>query len=335
MQQLRELPSVEPHILTTSSQSPLRSAPALQPGVVPTSSYAAPEHSDPSPSDPSPSDPSPSDPDPSGPDPSGPNPSGPNPTLPAPAGHLPWADSAGDQWEPDVVVSRLAEIEQPPEAVAERGFTVVPLGPKTPGTVGPVGVRSASVPSAATTPVSAPLDRPVHVVAPIAAVQRRAVDPASPTPRQPEPTVQREPLIAPEPTRAVHQPALVVARRAVAPSGQELTPSPGDGMSFERMFSGISPGAATSPDALDDHVQRQPADGDADVTAPAATTAPVSQPAIEATAIVPGGTAAGGGALSPEANLDEMARRLYEPLAARLREELWLDRERAGLMRDA
>jgi hypothetical protein len=29
-------------------------------------------------------------------------------------------------------------------------------------------------------------------------------------------------------------------------------------------------------------------------------------------------------------NLDELARRLYEPLSARLRAELWLDRERTG-----
>jgi hypothetical protein len=29
-------------------------------------------------------------------------------------------------------------------------------------------------------------------------------------------------------------------------------------------------------------------------------------------------------------NLDELARRLYEPLSARLRAELWLDRERSG-----
>ena len=32
--------------------------------------------------------------------------------------------------------------------------------------------------------------------------------------------------------------------------------------------------------------------------------------------------------------LDELARRLYEPLTARLRAELWLDRERAGVMTD-
>jgi hypothetical protein len=29
-----------------------------------------------------------------------------------------------------------------------------------------------------------------------------------------------------------------------------------------------------------------------------------------------------------------MARRLYEPLSARLRAEFWLDRERAGVMSD-
>jgi hypothetical protein len=31
-------------------------------------------------------------------------------------------------------------------------------------------------------------------------------------------------------------------------------------------------------------------------------------------------------------DLDELARRLYEPLSARIRAELWLDRERAGLL---
>jgi hypothetical protein len=33
-------------------------------------------------------------------------------------------------------------------------------------------------------------------------------------------------------------------------------------------------------------------------------------------------------------DVDEMAKRLYEPLTARLRAELWLDRERAGLVTD-
>lgn len=33
-------------------------------------------------------------------------------------------------------------------------------------------------------------------------------------------------------------------------------------------------------------------------------------------------------------DLDELAERLYEPISARLRSELWLDRERSGLMVD-
>jgi hypothetical protein len=33
-------------------------------------------------------------------------------------------------------------------------------------------------------------------------------------------------------------------------------------------------------------------------------------------------------------DLEELARQLYEPLSARLKAELWLDRERAGVMSD-
>ena len=47
----------------------------------------------------------------------------------------------------------------------------------------------------------------------------------------------------------------------------------------------------------------------------------------------PAGAAPTAGAAA--AQLDEMARRLFEPLSARLRAELWLDRERAGLVTDA
>ncbi|MGB7983477.1 MAG: hypothetical protein WCF36_22080 [Candidatus Nanopelagicales bacterium] len=34
------------------------------------------------------------------------------------------------------------------------------------------------------------------------------------------------------------------------------------------------------------------------------------------------------------AELEEMARRLYEPLSSRLRAELWADRERSGQLTD-
>ena len=33
-------------------------------------------------------------------------------------------------------------------------------------------------------------------------------------------------------------------------------------------------------------------------------------------------------------DVDELVNRLYDPLAARLRAELWLDRERAGVLMD-
>ncbi|HEX6684199.1 MAG TPA: hypothetical protein VF062_15455 [Candidatus Limnocylindrales bacterium] len=47
------------------------------------------------------------------------------------------------------------------------------------------------------------------------------------------------------------------------------------------------------------------------------------------------GAAGAVGAPAAGADLDEMARRLFEPLSARLRTELWLDRERAGWVTDA
>ena len=53
---------------------------------------------------------------------------------------------------------------------------------------------------------------------------------------------------------------------------------------------------------------------------------PVVQTAPAATA------AAGGGEGALPTDLDELARRLFDPLSARLKTELWLDRERAGLI---
>jgi hypothetical protein len=64
---------------------------------------------------------------------------------------------------------------------------------------------------------------------------------------------------------------------------------------------------------------------------------PAPAPAAPApTAPAPAGAAGGpAGAAAPSgADLDEMARRLYEPLSAKLRAELWQDRERSGLLTD-
>ena len=80
---------------------------------------------------------------------------------------------------------------------------------------------------------------------------------------------------------------------------------------------------ATSPPAP--VLQRQ--EGASDSAAEAPTPAPTTT--VAAAAAAPPGAPATG------ADVDELARRLFEPLSARLRSELWLDRERAGLMSDA
>lgn len=59
--------------------------------------------------------------------------------------------------------------------------------------------------------------------------------------------------------------------------------------------------------------------------------AAVPPPSASASGVAPAAAPAG----AAPTDLDEMARRLYEPLSARLRAELWLDRERAGVMSDA
>ena len=65
--------------------------------------------------------------------------------------------------------------------------------------------------------------------------------------------------------------------------------------------------------------------------------APAAEAAADTSSVAPSVTPsappAAAGAKPPD--LDELARRLYEPLTARLRAELWLDRERAGVMSDA
>ncbi len=61
--------------------------------------------------------------------------------------------------------------------------------------------------------------------------------------------------------------------------------------------------------------------------------------AVATAAGAAGGAIAAGGAAAGAANalptdLDELARRLFDPLSARLKSELWLDRERAGMIAD-
>ncbi|TCM43705.1 hypothetical protein EV648_109327 [Kribbella sp. VKM Ac-2568] len=100
-------------------------------------------------------------------------------------------------------------------------------------------------------------------------------------------------------------------------------------VSLQQMFSGH---AMTAPAEADHAVQRDGAPQEAPAVqtaepAPAPAAAPVPAPAA--------GAAAGGGAKTVSAaEVEELAKRLYEPLTAKLRAELWLDRERAGRVTD-
>lgn len=83
----------------------------------------------------------------------------------------------------------------------------------------------------------------------------------------------------------------------------------------------------SSPTISSGQVQR------ADITSsqqPAPSSAPSSAGSHAVTA--PTGVAGPAGGAVPD--LDELARRLFDPLSARLKTELWLDRERAGLITD-
>ncbi len=79
-------------------------------------------------------------------------------------------------------------------------------------------------------------------------------------------------------------------------------------------------------------VQRQEEPGP-DPEPPAAEAGPPpAAPAAPAPAAGPAAAQEGAGSKGKPtaAELDELAKRLYEPLSARLRTELWLDRERSG-----
>jgi hypothetical protein len=74
-----------------------------------------------------------------------------------------------------------------------------------------------------------------------------------------------------------------------------------------------------------------------DTTTPAATDLAVDAapaPISVAAPTSPAPSAATTAGPAAGVDLEEMARRLFDPLSARLRAELWLDRERAGLVTD-
>jgi hypothetical protein len=129
----------------------------------------------------------------------------------------------------------------------------------------------------------------------------------------------------PSPSADPRSSPLIVSRRVAADAASRES-RPGGAVSFASLF--VSEGSESGSAAEDGFtsVQLQSADESASpASEPAADT---SSPPVSS---APPPPASGG---TPTADLDELARRLYEPLTARLRAELWLDRERTGVMSD-
>jgi hypothetical protein len=139
----------------------------------------------------------------------------------------------------------------------------------------------------------------------------------------------------------VMPPMPIVQRHPAAAESAPARPhrSSSAGISFASMFSAASEAAETGYTTVQLHAD----DSSPAVAAAEPDAAPIASPAdlsVQREGEAPptstpapiGAPAAGAPA---GADLDEMARRLFEPLSARLRAEFWLDRERAGLMTDA
>lgn len=235
-------------------------------------------------------------------------------------------------------LGRPRRLATEPPPVAQRTGATVPPG--TPGTApsgtfsAPTGSVTAEVVQLAVAdrPISDPaapgpsLDSPVQRTIEGSLPSDPPIAPAS-TVFGSAPTVQRQagptgptPHVGP-----VHRSPTSPAPTSPTPTSPTSTSSAG--VSFAAMF-----GAGAAEAAADGYtsVQLSPEDAapaPADATpVPAPAPAPGPAPAPELT------TAPAGAAPT---DLDEMARRLFEPLSARIRAELWLDRERSGMVSDA
>jgi hypothetical protein len=143
--------------------------------------------------------------------------------------------------------------------------------------------------------------------------------------------------------------ALSEPGRAAAPSQRQTVPAPARDTGSIAVSAGIAQRAPDGSVVFDAHpvddmpalqravevesmtAESAPAPPSVDQAPPEPASAPAATPA-EPTA--PTAPAVAGAAPANSQNLDELARRLYDPLAARLKAELRLDRERFGLITD-
>ena len=151
---------------------------------------------------------------------------------------------------------------------------------------------------------------------------------------------QVEPPVPPRRPATVMPPMPIIQRHVAAETAPpQAHRSSSAGISFTSIFAAASEAAESGYTTV--QLQADDSAHSADAAEPeSAPMAPAAGLSVQReseppppSAPAPGGAPAGGAPAG--ADLDEMARRLFEPLSARLRAEFWLDRERAGLMTDA
>lgn len=223
---------------------------------------------------------------------------------------------ASSMTEPDVVQRVTLPVAHPVPASTEQRSTAAP--PPVP----PVIQRSTAA------------GRRLVVLPPV----RRSSD------------VQRsaDPTPAPEHSDVFHSPRPVGLQRMFGPSPERFERTPvvtadggrdsGDAPSHESHFS-TAPPDGPSYDATTNTITFAPPSVQRETTESAPEPAPVvdsEAPSTAAPAVAPTLTAAPalGAPAAAAPDVDELVNRLYDPLAARLRAELWLDRERAGVLMD-
>jgi hypothetical protein len=264
-----------------------------------------------------------------------------------------------DAATPPAAAAPVAPATPPPRPSVQRSSTADVTRPGASGS-------QPAAPVHPPTPGAAPTD---EIFFPTAAVQRsalpvvapivpdpllRQIDAAGPTTSgalneaAPPPPQDRLVVLPPMRSTGSHSAAAdavpTVARTVIGESPQPV--------SLQRMFehtartaAGPEPTTDTSTATNADPgvctvtfdspvVQREP-DGDA-APAVAPAGAPIAQepPAGGGAATAATATTQAGGGVPATTNIQELVNQIYDPLAARLRAELWLDRERAGVLMD-
>jgi hypothetical protein len=191
-----------------------------------------------------------------------------------------------------------------------------------------VDAGSGSVlPLASSEPLTVPeMQQPTNVASVTPAVQRVVFD----HPGLRTPSSSRTIPVSPAQPSAVPAPVVEAEEQVLSWSaGESFHSEPAvqraetvRSVSLQQMFSGVASTEGRSTEQF--AVQRD----EAPAVEPAA-----AQPAVQ-TAAAPAPAAPAPAKGVSAAEVEELAKRLYEPLTAKLKAELWLDRERAGRVTD-